>query len=70
MNQPTLSTLSSPIVGKLKEQSGIGENRALLEKRPELSSEEPKIAVTRKLEGTKGGASRVEKATQIPVGVK
>ena len=66
MNQPTPSTLSSPIVGKLKEQSGIGENRALLEKRPELSSEEPK----RKLEGTKGGASRVRKATQIPAGVK
>ena len=53
MNQPTLSTLSSPRVGKLKEQSGIGENRALLEKRQQLSSEEPKLAVTRKLEGTK-----------------
>ena len=68
MNQPTVSTLSSPIVGKLKEQSGIGESR--VEKRQELSSEEPELEVTRKLERTKGGTSRVEKATQISVGVR
>ena len=46
MNQPTRSTLSSPIVSKLKEQNPIEESGILLEERQELlSSEEPEPVV-------------------------
>ena len=53
-NQQTLSTLSSPIVGKLKEQSSTEGSGVLLKNRQELSSsEELEPAVAGKLERTK-----------------
>ena len=64
ISQTALSTLSSPIVSKLKEQKPIEGSGILLEKRQELlSSEEPEPAVPRKLERTKGGTSRVERSS-------
>ncbi|XP_015765570.1 PREDICTED: receptor-interacting serine/threonine-protein kinase 4-like, partial [Acropora digitifera] len=63
MNQPTMSTLSSPIVSKLKEKKSIEGSGILLEERQELlSSEEPEPAVPRKLKMTKGRTSRVERS--------
>ncbi|XP_015778948.1 PREDICTED: serine/threonine-protein phosphatase 6 regulatory ankyrin repeat subunit A-like [Acropora digitifera] len=63
MNQPTMSTLSSPIVSKLKEQNPIEGSGILLDERQELlSREELEPAVPRKLKRTKDRTSRVERS--------
>ena len=64
MNQPTRSTLSSPIVSKLKEPKSIEGSGILLEEPQELlSSVEPEPAVSGKLKRTKGRTSGVERSS-------